>query len=182
MAAVAIGSYMEQSNRRRLPVTLRFIAMLAWILALPGLAIAQTPATSARHAPVGRSAQVEPAGPALIDVNSADEKTLDSLPGVGPVRAKAIVANRPYADKQDLVTKKAIPANVLAQIDDKIALINVNTATAAMMAKILPNVGPVRAQKIVDNRPYATLTDLVSKGALTAGVFAGVRNLVTTGQ
>ena len=168
-------------------MTLRLIAMLAWILAVPGLAcpglaFAQAPATSARHAPVGRSAQVQPAGPVLIDVNSADEKTLDSLPGVGPVRAKAIVANRPYTEKQELVAKKAVPANVFAQIEDKIALINVNTATAAMMAKILPNVGPVRAQKIVDSRPYSTPQDMVAKGALTQGVFDGVRNLVTTGS
>lgn len=162
-------------------MTLRLLAMLVWILALPGLALAQTPATSARHAPVGRSAQIQPVGPVLIDVNSADEKTLDSLPGVGPVRAKAIVANRPYTEKQDLVTKKAIPANVMAQIEDKIALINVNSATAAMMAKILPNVGPVRAQKIVDGRPYATPQGMVAKGALTQGVFEGVRALVTTG-
>ena len=162
-------------------MTLRLLAMLVWILALPGLGLAQTAATSARHAPVGRSAQIQPAGPVLIDVNSADEKTLDSLPGVGPVRAKAIVANRPYAEKQELVTKKAVPASVLAQIEDKIALVNVNSATAAMMAKILPNVGPVRSQKIVDGRPYATPQDLVAKGALTQGVFEGVRNLVTTG-
>ena len=70
----------------------------------------------------------------------------------------------------------------MAQIEDKIALVNVNTATAAMMAKILPNVGPVRAQQIVDKRPYATPQDLVSKGALTAGVFNGVQNLVTVGK
>jgi DNA uptake protein ComE-like DNA-binding protein len=120
-------------------------------------------------------------GPPLIDINSADEKTLDGLPGVGPVRGKAIVANRPYADKEDLVTKKAVPANVFADIRDKIALINVNTATAASMAKILPNVGPIRAQKIVDNRPYASLQDLVTKGALTPGVLAGLAGLVTTG-
>ncbi len=162
-------------------MTLRLLAMLVWILALPGLALAQSPATNARHAPVGRSAQIQPAGPVLIDVNSADEKTLDSLPGVGPVRAKAIVANRPYAEKQELVTKKAVPANVLAQIEDKIALVNVNSATAAMMAKILPNIGPVRAQKIVDGRPYTTPQDMVAKGALTQGVFEGVRNLVTAG-
>jgi DNA uptake protein ComE-like DNA-binding protein len=115
-------------------------------------------------------------------VNSADEKALDALPGIGPVRAKAIVANRPYAEKQDLVTKKAIPANVLGQIDDKIALVNVNTATAAFMAKILPNVGPVRAQLIVDKRPYATPQDLVTKGALTGGVFAGLKGLITAGS
>ena len=167
-------------------MTFRLIAMLAWMLALPGLtlsqAAAQAPSMSTRHAPTSRTAQVQPAGPSLIDVNSADEKALDSLPGVGPVRAKAIVANRPYADKQELVTKKAVPANVMAEIEDKIALVNVNSASAAMMAKILPNVGPVRAQQIVDKRPYASLQDLVAKGALTQGVFDGVKNLVTTGS
>ena len=167
---------------------LRVIAMLAWMLALPTFAFAQTPAVSGRptthqSAPVHAGTQAsQPAGPVLIDVNSADEATLDSLPGVGPVRAKAIVANRPYSEKQELVTKKAVPANVLAQIEDKIALVNVNTATAAMMAKILPNVGPVRAQQIVDKRPYATSQDLVSKGALTSGVFNGLQNLVTVGK
>ncbi len=80
-------------------------------------------------------------------MNSADERALDALPGVGPVRAKAIVANRPYTEKQQLVTKKALPANVLAAIQDRIALVNVNSASAADMAKILPNVGPVRAQR-----------------------------------
>ena len=163
-------------------MTIRLLALLAFILALPGIGIAQQPATAARHAPVGRSAQIQPSGPALVDVNSADEKALDALPGIGPVRAKAIVANRPYTEKQELVTKKALPANVLAQIEDKIALVNVNTATAAMMAKILPNVGPVRSQKIVEGRPYATPQDLVAKGALTQGVFEGVRNLITTGS
>ena len=163
-------------------MTFRLLAMLAWMLALPGLALAQAPAAQTRHGPAtGRTAQIQPAGPSLVDVNSADEKALDSLPGVGPARAKAIVANRPYAEKQELVTKKAIPANVLAQIDDKIALVNVNTATAVAMAKILPNVGPVRAQKIVDMRPYASPQEMVAKGALTQGVFDGVKGLVTTG-
>ena len=156
----------------------RIAVLLAWVMALPALGLAQTPAI--RHPAPPHAASV-PSGPALIDVNSADEKTLDSLPGVGPVRAKAIIANRPYTEKQELVTKKALPANVLADIQDKIALVNVNSAPATAMAKILPNVGPVRAQKIVDSRPFATLQDLVAKGALTPGVFAGLHGLITTG-
>ena len=172
-------------------MTLRLIALLASLLALPGLVSAQAvqggqaakPAPIARPAtPTARSTASAPSGPALIDVNSADEKALDALPGVGPARAKAIVANRPYSEKAELVSKKAIPSNVLPQIEDKIALVNVNTATAAMMAKILPNVGPVRAQQIVEKRPFATLQDLVAKGALTQGVFEGLRGLVTTGS
>lgn len=168
----------------RLPSILRLIAALLWLGALPGVAVAQAPAAvTARHpAPAtSRAAQPQPAGPALVDVNSADEKALDSLPGVGPVRAKAIVANRPYTEKQELVTKKAVPANVLAQIEDRIALVNVNSASAAAMARILPNVGPVRSQQIVDKRPYATPQDMVAKGALSQGIFEGLKNLVTAG-
>ncbi len=127
-------------------------------LVLPGSAFGTRAAPAPHRWPPRRPRAPRRAGsgPALVDVNSADEKALDALPGVGPVRAKAIVANRPYAEKQQLVTKKALPANVLAAIQDRIALVNVNSATAADMAKILPNVGPVRAQKIVDGRPYAS--------------------------
>lgn len=170
---------------------LRILAVLSCLF-LPALAIAQAPATQPATKPavavpkpvvppVRPTATATASGSGLIDVNSADEKTLDTLPGVGPARAKAIVENRPYADKQDLVNKKALPANVFALIQDRIALANVNTATAAVMAKILPNVGPVRAQQIVDKRPYATAQDLVVKGALTQGVFDGLKGLITTG-
>ena len=161
----------------------RVAVLLAWVLALPGLGFAQTPAA---HPPTRQSAPVRPgaaaAAPTLVDVNSADETALDALPGVGPARAKAIVANRPYTEKQQIVDKKALPATVFAALQDKIALVNVNKTTAADMAKILPNVGPVRSQQIVDKRPYATLQELVTKGALTQGVLDGLRGLVTTGS
>jgi DNA uptake protein ComE-like DNA-binding protein len=162
------------------------LTLIVCLLAFAAPSMAQTPASrpARQSAPVtaGRSPVAAPAGPALLDVNSADAKALDALPGVGPARAKAIVANRPYLDKQEMLTKKVLPANVFADIQDRIALVNVNTATAAFMAKILPNVGPVRAQQIVDKRPYATVQDLVGKGALTQGVLNGLKNLITTGS
>lgn len=176
-------------------MTLRIAALLAWVLAIPGLVLAQSPATQApgRQAPPaashrpGAGASVapartpQPAGTMLVDVNSADEKTLDALPGVGSARAKAIIANRPYTEKQQVLSKKAVPSNVFSGIEDRIALVNVNKTTAADMAKILPNVGPVRAQQIVDKRPYASLQEVVTKGALTQGVFDGLKGLITTG-
>ena len=161
----------------------RIAVLLAWLLALPGLGYAQSPAS---HAPAQSTATTRAATPAaspvLIDVNSADEKTLDALPGVGPARAKAIIANRPYTEKQQLLDRKAVPANVFAAIEGQVALVNVNKTSAVDMAKILPNVGPVRAQQIVDKRPYATVQDLVTKGALTQGVLNGVTGLITTGR
>jgi competence protein ComEA len=56
----------------------------------------------------------------LIDVNSASAQELDKLPGIGPARAQAIIANRPYKGKDDLAQRKIVPQNVYDQIKDKI--------------------------------------------------------------
>jgi DNA uptake protein ComE-like DNA-binding protein len=165
---------------------LRIAVLLAWAVAMPAFAQAPAVPAPARPTPPTRplvsGVRPAPAAPSLIDVNSADEKTLDKLPGVGAARVKLIIENRPYTEKQQLVDRKALPASVLASVEDKIALVDVNKTSAADMAKILPNVGPVRAQQIVDRRPYATLQDVVTKGALSPGIFAGLRGLITAGS
>jgi competence protein ComEA len=64
-----------------------------------------------------------PAAPAKsdpMDINSASEKELATLKGIGEVRAKAIVKGRPYKGKDDLVQKKIIPQNVYDDIKDQI--------------------------------------------------------------
>ena len=166
-------------------------ATLAALLASPTMA--QTPAArpappTSRPAPaMAPPAAPQAAPPAVataaatggkIDVNSATEQQLDSLPGVGPARAKAIVAHRPYADLNDLVKKKAIPANVLAGDKDRLALANINTSTAADLAKALPGIGEVRSKQIVDGRPYATPQDLVTKKVLTQPALDKIKDLV----
>jgi competence protein ComEA len=56
----------------------------------------------------------------LIDINSASEKELASLDGIGEARAKAIVKGRPYKGKNELKDKKIIPESVYNGIQDKI--------------------------------------------------------------
>lgn len=55
-----------------------------------------------------------------LDLNSASESELAQLPGIGEARAKAIVKGRPYTGKDDLKTKKIIPASVYDKIKDRV--------------------------------------------------------------
>jgi len=66
----------------------------------------------------------------MMDINSASEKELATLKGIGDVRAKAIVKHRPYKGKDELVQKKVIPENVYNDIKDQI-IAKQDTAKAA---------------------------------------------------
>ena len=61
-----------------------------------------------------------------IHINTADEKKLDELPGVGPVMAKRIVeyrnANGPFESVEDLSKVRGIGEEKLAKIREKAAL------------------------------------------------------------
>jgi DNA uptake protein ComE-like DNA-binding protein len=92
---------------------------LSMLLALPVVAQSPSPSKSPAAAPSAAAKANQPAGQ-LVDINSASAEELDKLPGVGPARAKAIIANRPYGGKDDLNNRKIIPPNVYNQIKDKI--------------------------------------------------------------
>ncbi len=56
----------------------------------------------------------------LININSATEGQLDSLPKVGPVTAKKIIAGRPYGNIEELVSKKVLGQKTFDGLKDKI--------------------------------------------------------------
>ncbi len=55
-----------------------------------------------------------------VDINSASEEQLKSIPGVGDAYAKKIIAGRPYANKAQLKSKKIVPDSVYNKISDLI--------------------------------------------------------------
>ena len=56
----------------------------------------------------------------LVDINSASSADLDALPGIGKARAAAIIKNRPYKGKDELLSRHVLPSNVYNGINDKV--------------------------------------------------------------
>lgn len=85
----------------------------AWVTAQEGL-----PATAAKRQPV--------------NINTASAAELDALPGIGPAKARAIVAHRrkhgPFASPGDLVAVKGIGPGITARL---YPLITTSDAAAA---------------------------------------------------
>ena len=102
------------------------IFTLALALALPlsfaaAPAIAQAPAASTvpGKAPAAGAA-AKPAKTPLIDINTASLTELDAVPQIGPARAKAIIAGRPYKGKDELVSRNILSQGVYEKIRDQI--------------------------------------------------------------
>ena len=57
---------------------------------------------------------------ALLDLNSATREQLESLSGIGSAYSDKIIKGRPYARKDELVSKKVLPKAVYEKIKDKV--------------------------------------------------------------
>jgi len=83
------------------------------------------PRRSPRAPPVGDThvAQAEARHPGgskqsgrLIDINSASQAELETLPGIGPAIARKIIEGRPFRKVEDLLTVKGIGAKRMAEV------------------------------------------------------------------
>jgi competence protein ComEA len=55
-------------------------------------------------------------GTAVINLNTASEKDLQKVPGIGKARAAKIVKARPFTSVDDLVTKKIVSSKELGKM------------------------------------------------------------------
>jgi predicted DNA-binding helix-hairpin-helix protein len=78
---------------------------------------------------------------AKVDLNTASEKDLESLPAVGPATAKKIIAGRPYSSVGDL-SKAGVSASAIKKIT---SLVTVSGGTAAASSKAATPVAQSKA-------------------------------------
>jgi competence protein ComEA len=167
------------------------------------------------------------AAAALVDINTADQKTLESLPGVGPATAKAIVEGRPYKSVDDLSKVKGLGASKLEKIKPLVTVggqpaaqvpaaagapagaaatktattpqaaqkapaqakpsakaavpsgpVNLNTASKEQLVA-LPGIGEVKAQAIIDGRPYQKTEDVMKVKGIKQKTYDKIKDRIT---
>ncbi|MEO6325995.1 MAG: helix-hairpin-helix domain-containing protein [Thermoanaerobaculia bacterium] len=125
---------------------------------------------------------------ALVDLNTATEKELETLPGIGTALAPAIVAGRPYTSVEDLNRIKGIGPTTVASLRSKVTVavpklapgekVNLNTAPREKL-EALPEIGALKARSIIKNRPYAKIEDVMKVPGIKESIYKKIKDSIT---
>jgi competence protein ComEA len=139
---------------------------------------------------------------ALIDLNTATADQLETLPGIGPAKAKAIIEGRPYKSLKDFESRNIVPATTVDKFKDQLTVakakpattdaaaataaqpggkVDLNTATADEL-QALPGVGPAKAKAIIEGRPYKSLKDFESRNIVAAATVDKFKEQLTVSK
>ena len=84
-------------------------ALAIFALAIVGIVVTDESAVKHR-----RSTAL--AEPARIDLNFGSQEQLESLPGIGPALAKAIIAARPFASAEEITRVRGVGLKLLERL------------------------------------------------------------------
>jgi competence protein ComEA len=101
-------------------VKLLFAIVLAVFVSIPLMAQAKSTDKKAPATKVTTAKDTGKTSGDLLDINTATQDQLKDLPGIGDAYSKKIVDGRPYARKDQLVSKKIVPQATYDKIKDRI--------------------------------------------------------------
>jgi len=102
-----------------LRAVLHLAAVLAMVAALGVVTARTADAAKSRSSKSKSTSTTHRASAAKVDINSATEKDLEDLPGVGTVMAQRIIAGRPYKSVPDL-KRAGIPPSTIKGITGRV--------------------------------------------------------------
>ncbi|MFO0953261.1 MAG: helix-hairpin-helix domain-containing protein [Isosphaeraceae bacterium] len=165
---------------------------------------AEAPAAKAMEKAKAVAASPAAAGP--VDVNTASAEQLQELPGIGPVAAQAIIAARPFKSVDDLERVRGLGAAKINALRGRVTvvgttapaatkamtrsaappaarltpgqIVNINTAPKEVL-DLLPGIGPVKAQAIIESRPFKTREDIMKVKGIKEGEFSKIKDMIT---
>jgi DNA uptake protein ComE-like DNA-binding protein len=132
--------------------------------------------------------------PQPININTCSEADLQSIPGVGIVIARRIIAERSYDSLEDVALVKGISTTVMHVLrqrsvaavkiyDDattsewsNTVLLDINTCEEGVLLQ-LPGVGSKLASRIVSRRPLDRIDDLREVKGIGVNLFAKLASL-----
>lgn len=91
--------------------------------------------------------------------------------------AKLSDGQKLYIHRAGEAILEGVSTNNLTTVDGT-SLININSATLSEL-DTLPGIGPVTAQKIVDQRPFGSVSDLISKKTVSSSVYEKIKDKIT---